>query len=340
MSASVAGRRRQRADQIRRFCTAHGWVEPVGDVTCLAAGEYNESWRVTGSSSAADVHQLVCRINHGTQLQLDDQAAYEFAVLRAVAPSGVTPIPYLLSADAPGGEGRGTMLMEYLPGQPLDYAVDLEGAARCLARVHQLPPSADLIDHGDPLRDVVEEARHLLSARHPHPLPEQGARLTAWLQELAQSAEASGGADLGSVAVVNTEVNSHNFLVDGDTVRLVDWEKAVNSTHYLDLAHFLAPTTTLWIRGYRLSAMERERFFVAYAAASGGSVDAEQAAAGTAVVERFVLLRALCWCYMAFADYAASANAAGREGSSRPRHDATFARITEYLESLDDLIPA
>ena len=76
-----------------------------------------------------------------------------------------------------------------------------------------------------------------------------------------------------SSAVVNTEVNSHNFLVDRShdpaPVGLVDYEKAVNATPFLDLAHFLAPTTTRWKRGYRLTQAERTQFLGAYAEASG-----------------------------------------------------------------------
>ena len=317
-------------------------MQDIEQVSYLASGEYNENWRVVGRSRAAGAASFVCRINHGSQLEMADQAAYEFAALRAVAPSGLTPAPYFLSADAPGGAGAGAMLMEYLPGQPLDYRADLEGAARCLAGIHRLPPSPALIDYRQPLQDLVAEAGRLLSGRRPHPLPKQGARLAAWLDELARSADGAG-VPMEWVAVVNTEVNSHNFLVEGDVVRLVDWEKAVNSTPYLDLAHFLAPTTTLWKRGYRLSVAEREQFFATYATASGGAVDAAEVAAGTAAVERFVLLRALSWCYMAYADYAdrgADPATAAADAGRRPRHHATFARITEYLEGLDDLIPA
>lgn len=148
-------------------------------------------------------------------------------------------------------------------------------------------------------------------------------------------------------------MNSHNFLVDGEAVRLVDWEKAVNGTRYLDLAHFLAPTTTMWKRGIRLSADQRERFFATYADECADSLDGEQLAAGTAVVEPFVILRALSWCYMACAEYAGelvagaavdavdAVDAVGQnKGNYRPRHDETYARITEYLEGLDELIPS
>ena len=80
------------------------------------------------------------------------------------------------------------------------------------------------------------------------------------------------------VAAANTLLAQHHLaisMVTGDFPIPENSDQGPlalrNITPYLDLAHFLAPTTTLWKRGYRLSAMERERFFVAYAAASGGS---------------------------------------------------------------------
>ena len=47
--------------------------------------------------------------------------------------------------------------------------------------------------------------------------------------------------------MVNTELNSGNFLIDPQGVSsLVDWEKPLVSEPGQDLGHFLAPTTTFW----------------------------------------------------------------------------------------------
>ena len=160
----------------------------IDAVTYLAAGEYNENWLVAGRSPAAAAAIFVCRVNHGTQLDLARQAEYEFAALQAVAASSVTPAPYFVSAAAPNGEGRGAIFMEYLPGTPLDYRNDLEGAARCLARIHQLPPSPALIDYRAPAHDLLAESGRLLIAGADHPHPPAGARLRRWRDELAATA--------------------------------------------------------------------------------------------------------------------------------------------------------
>jgi Ser/Thr protein kinase RdoA (MazF antagonist) len=335
-----------RRQAIREFCLERGWLRDVGEINFLAAGEYNENWRVLGTAVGAPGQEFVFRINHGTQLDRADQARYEFAALESVVASGVTPAPYFVADAAPGGVGAGAILMEFLPGTPLEYATDLGGAAECLAAIHALPNSDRLLWYREPARDLLAESARLLGRHADHPLPEAGRRLWGWHAAL------SGRPDLllgPPCSVVNTEVNSHNFVVDRDSpsapVRLVDWEKAVNGSCYLDLAHFLAPTTTRWKRRYRLSAAERELFLRAYVAARGAPGTFDEISGGTAAAEQLVLLRALSWCYMAYAEYVPTntnegtgGDASGPAAKRRLRHDDTLERLTEYLHDLDEFI--
>ena len=83
------------------------------DVRFLAAGEYNENYLVRNGDGLA----YVFRINHGSQLGLDRQIEYEFNVLRAVAPSGVTPAPLFVDPE-PSGLPGGVLLMITFP-EPL-----------------------------------------------------------------------------------------------------------------------------------------------------------------------------------------------------------------------------
>ena len=52
----------------------------------------------------------------------------------------------------------------------------------------------------------------------------------------------------GYECCINTELNSTNFLINGEGKGnyLVDWEKPVYGEPAQDLGHFLAPTTTFW----------------------------------------------------------------------------------------------
>jgi hypothetical protein len=112
----------------------------------------------------------VLRINHGSQLGLgDDQIAYEFTVLTALADSGVTPKP-LACHPRPEPLGGGALLMEFIPGRPLDYRKDLEKAARIFARVHTVPVPDSLIVQADPVTAIAQESFGLLHRFADHPL--------------------------------------------------------------------------------------------------------------------------------------------------------------------------
>jgi thiamine kinase-like enzyme len=143
-----------------------------------------------------------------------------------------------------------------------------------------------------------------------------------------------------AMVMVNTEVNSHNFIVDrqnragADGARLVDWEKAVVSPRYQDLGHFTVATTTRWKADVVLSAHDKSRFLSAYARELerlGAPVPAmEDLEAATGVLERAILLRALSWCYMAWYEYTQT---------DRPiRNPDTFAKIGAYLDESECLL--
>lgn len=322
----------QRGDLVERFLREERWVDGPFVVDFLAAGEYNENYLV----SAGD-DRFVFRINHGTQLQLDRQIAYEYAALETVAPSGVTPRPLRL-CEHHRHLPRGALLMEYLPGRPLDYERDLRGAAECFASIHRLPydaPRGSLLVQASPIDDIVAECRELLD-RHPdHPLPSEGRAIRRYMErvvELARTASFDGE----GLCVVNTEVNSGNFLVDDSAgrsrVRLVDWEKAVASYRYQDLGHFLVPTTTLWKTDYRFDPEARRRFLELYRDAAELPIPLDELDERTGLLERTILLRAFSWVYMAWAEYTS--------GERAIRNEDTFATMRSYLEHIDRFLDA
>src|SRR6056297_66293 len=105
--------------RIQTYLEKSGWVEHPERISFLAAGEYNENYLIEAGDG-----RYVFRINHGSQLGLSDQIGYEFKVLSALAESGVTPRPFAVDSG-PNVFGSGVLLMEYVPGVPLDYRTDL-----------------------------------------------------------------------------------------------------------------------------------------------------------------------------------------------------------------------
>jgi thiamine kinase-like enzyme len=313
---------KDKAEQIIAYLHRKCWLSGTLACSFLAAGEYNENYIVS-----ADGRPYVFRINHGTQLGLENQCEYEFRVLEALASSKVTPLPYQYDMDS-GGLGRGVLLMEYLSGKPLDYHKHLTAAARIFARIHSLPPSRELIWQQNPAVDIARESYGLLTRYPDTYYAAVRRRLVEYHKEIvAGSAEMVRRCKNEELCIVNTEVNSGNFIIGKEHSWLVDWEKAVVSYRYQDLAHFLVPTTTLWKTDYRFSEREKEHFLAMYLEASDSALSVDEAYEKTVMMERIILLRALSWCYMAYYEYVS----AGRELA----HDDTFAKITSYMEEAE-----
>jgi aminoglycoside phosphotransferase (APT) family kinase protein len=321
----------ERCHAIFDFLSGSGWLKLAGPqaVSFLAAGEYNENHLIRAAEG-----DFVLRINHGSQLGLGPgQIEYEFRVLQALSGSGVTPKPFQALRHAPGLGP--VLLMDYLPGEPLDYERDLDLAARIFAAVHTQPvPDEGLLIQAEPLLEIARESLTLITRFADHPLTRARDRLLRACDEVMKLHSVHQGefAD-DPMCVVNTEVNSGNFIVDraSDCGWLVDWEKAVVSCRYQDLGHFLAPTTTLWKTGQRIGPDDRQRFLSAYRAATGLGTPLEILTRRTAILERAVLLRALSWCFMAYYEYTCQARALTSQ--------TTLGRIGHYLENMECFLP-
>ncbi len=310
-------------DEVAAYLRGSGWIQGEAAVEFLAAGEYNENFLVTGSEGV----RYVFRLNHGSQLGLENQIGYEFSVLQAVRGSGVTPVPYFVD-PAPRGLSGGAMLMQYLPGRPLDYCADWAAAADIFAAIHVIPPPVDLVTQINPILSIAAESLALLQRFPDHPMKDRRARLYDYYQEIEALGMAEDELFYGEkLCIVNTEVNSHNFIIGEERTSLVDWEKAVVSLRYQDLGHFLAPTTTLWKSGYRYGNDEKRSFLQRYSRQLGGGPSLDELQWKTRLLERTVILRGLSWCFMAYYEYTAT---------ERPLKSAeTFGKITRYLEDID-----
>jgi aminoglycoside phosphotransferase (APT) family kinase protein len=309
-------------EQIQQFLSDTGWVSSPFRVSFLAAGEYNANYRIDSRNGL-----YVLRINHGSQLGLgDDQIAYEFKVLTALADSGVTPKP-LACHPRPDPLGGGALLMEFIPGAPLDYSRDLEKAAHVFARVHTVPVPDSLIVQADPVTAIAQESHGLLYRFADHPLKKEQELILSYHNTVqALAAETRPLFEAEPLCLVNTEVNSGNFLISPDRACLVDWEKAVVSCRYQDLGHFMVPTTTLWKTDTVLSREDRHRFLSAYHQLACPDILFDDLLEKSRVMEKTILLRALSWCFMAWYEYTQT---------NRPiQNPDTFAKIQQYLSDI------
>ena len=312
----------ERLEQIQQFLSDTGWVFPPFSVTFLAAGEYNANYLVASEDSRS-----VLRINHGSQLGLGDaQIAYEFTVLTALADSGVTPKP-LACHPRPDPLGGGALLMEFIPGRPLDYRKDLKKAARIFARIHTVPVPDSLIVQADPVTAIADESFGLLHRFADHPLKKEQDQILSYFNTVqALAAETRPLFEAEPLCLVNTEVNSGNFLISPDRACLVDWEKAVVSCRYQDLGHFMVPTTTLWKTDILLTPADKKAFLQTYHRHACPDIPFTDLMEKSRVMEQTILLRALSWCFMAWYEYTRT---------KRPiQNPDTFAKIKQYLADI------
>ena len=310
---------------ISSFLVEHEWVQDTPKVSFLAAGEYNQNFMVHSRG-----RRLVFRINRGSQLGLDDQIEYEFKVLQCVEPSGVTPRPLRVHPDHQPF-GGGAMLMQYLPGEALVYERDRKRAAGIFARIHALPPCPELLVQEDPIAAIASESLALINRYPDHALTRQRASLLDYhrrIVRLGEDSRALFAAD--RLCVVNTEVNSGNFLISPESAYLVDWEKAVVSSRHQDLGHFLAPTTTLWKTETLFTREQKDDFLKAYHRHLPDPPAMEELMHLSRIMEQVIVLRGLSWCFMAHHEYTHAA---------KPLTDAgTRDKIEHYMLDIDRII--
>ena len=108
--------------KVAEYLSARDWQDVPAmqgrqfTVSPLAQGEYNLNYLISSDSL-----QLVFRVNIGTQIDRADQILYEYKALHLLKQSGVTPRPHFVD-DTRRFFDRGILIMDYLPGEALDYA--------------------------------------------------------------------------------------------------------------------------------------------------------------------------------------------------------------------------
>ncbi len=338
-----------------------------------ARGEYNESYLFTVGRADGAGHaptRLLLRVNTGSQMHLRDQIGYEMGALRLLEPSGRTPRALYVDGSrdvVPWGVG----VEEWLPGEALDYRRDLAFAARILADVHAVPVTPEaralLVAPAHPLGAIVDECREMFGVYRAWAAADDAVlrtvdRMFARATRIAGAElgrERAWGGGRGDRHIVNTEVNSANFLVNhgdgapaGGGARggragygraagmdngsatggraagagyLVDWEKPVLGEVEQDVGHFLAPTTTFWKTDVILTPAERASFVERYVEAVAGRFDVEGLAERLGDYLVVTCLRGVTWCAMAYTEYAGGGRAIANPDS--------YAKIRAYLSS-------
>ena len=304
-----------------------GWRpgEPFS-VGPLAQGEYNMNYLVRQGDGA-----WVLRVNIGTQIGRADQILYEYHALKLLEPTGVTPRPFYVD-DGREWLAYGVLLMEYLPGEPLDYRRDADAAARLFARVHSQPVAPEenhLIHETRPLSMTYEECSRLLPVYLESELADPALRnylrdVLAWADG-ARHREAYFAADPWP-CIINTEVNSGNFIANREqsTLHLVDWEKPLWGDPSQDLSHFGVATTTLWKTDYRMTEKDKRAFLDAYRAAVSDAHLRDTIKERVRLRDPFNCLRGISWSAMAWVTY--------QTGEHALQNEDTFRKVSAYLQ--------
>lgn len=320
-------------------------AEITEDYELLAQGEYNVNYLFEHPVTR---RKLLLRVNMGSQMHLNRQIEYEAHALKLLEGSGRTPEVLYTDGILRCGD-HGILVMEYLPGDHPHYTnvAEMDGVMACMADIHsvQVPASeviygepdgprgvprdtVKLIAPADPAIAILDECEAMVRTYMDSPLGDSSvkSRLRAMLDRGHEIAAASpedlvGGE--GYRCIINTELNSTNFLVDGDFVRLVDWEKPLYGDPAQDLGHLLAPTTTFWKTDDILSSEETERLMDVYIKAVDGRFDTIGIKERTRRLVNITCLRGLAWCAMAWIQYKDPDKAIANESTRR--------KLDEYL---------
>ncbi len=305
--------------------------EVTEEYRLLAQGEYNRNYVFTHPITG---QELILRVNFGSQMHLENQIQYEYDALRLLERSGRTPRPFFVDGSLKYFP-QGIMVMEFLPGHELDYRRELMYAADCLADIHSVPIPMDvsggLVTPPEPLKAILEECEAMAKVYMDSELgrAETKGKLRQMLDRGWERLKAVPEFH-GYRCCINTELNSTNFLINGDSGNnyLIDWEKPIYGEPAQDLGHFLAPTTTFWKTDVILTGKEMETFIDWYLQAVNGRFDVSGSRERVHTFIPITCLRGVTWCAMAWVEY--------QQPERALINQSTFRKLEAYLS--DDFL--
>lgn len=287
----------------------------------LGQGEYNINYMFNSKKFNKD---LVLRIAVDSQMNLDDQISYEYKSLNLLKNTNRTPkaiyydnskslIPY------------GFLVMEYLPGEHLDYKKDLKIAAETLTKIHNesIPKHNHLLKPENPIESIYRECLDMFKVYSQSKYAK--VEIKDSIEYLLRKGKNIKTKDIGRRTIINTELNSGNFLINGrnDNNYIIDWEKPLYAYPAQDLGHFLAPTTTFWKTDIVLSKEEIDIFINEYCKHSNQYKDKEALWDSVKNYISINCLRGITWCSMAYVEY--------QNPDKIIVNDYTYKKIKDYL---------
>lgn len=286
--------------QDRNFIEKFG-LEEGEDFKLLGHGEYNINYIF---NSLKYGKSLVLRIAIDSQMDLENQIEYEYKALELLRNTGRTP-QAIYYDDSKRLLPYGFLVMEYLPGRTLDYGKDLKKAAEILSDIHgeTLLLENHLISPLDPIGEIYQESIRMFEKYRLSNYA--GREVKGKIEILLKKGRNIKSRDFGEKCLINTELNSGNFLINDDREKsyLIDWEKPIYAYPAQDIGHFLAPTTSFWKTDTILSKEDVSFFIKEYCKNSKKYRSEEELSRSVKDYISMNCLRGITWCSMAYVDY-------------------------------------
>jgi thiamine kinase-like enzyme len=198
-----------------------GWIGRPRMAEPLSGGITNRNYRV-----AVDGEIFVVRIPaaSGSLLGIDRRVEREASRLAAAAGVGPDVIAFI--------EPEGVLVTRFIEGRPVrDHSVHepvmLERIAQSLRRIHQ---AGSIASGFSPFR--VVEAYALTAIRHGGRLPAAHERAHAIAVDIERALSPQ------TPVLCHNDLLNANFIDDGVTIRIVDWEYAGMGDRFFDFGNF------------------------------------------------------------------------------------------------------
>lgn len=267
----------------------------------LGFGEYNINY--TFNSNVYN-KKLILRIATDSQMNISNQIEYEYKSLELLNKTGRVPQPIFYD-NTRELLPYGFLVMEYLPGRHLNYRTDLKIAGELLAYIHNEPvlKPNHLQRPSNPINTIYEECQMMFAKYKISKFAEKSVKNS--IEFLLEKGRNILPFDIGSRTIINTELNSGNFLINerAEDSYVIDWEKPIYAYPAQDLGHFLAPTTTFWKTDIILEKKEINDFIKAYCSNSNQYKDKKELWKSVKTYLAMNCLRGITWCSMAYIEY-------------------------------------
>lgn len=296
-------------------------LENTDGFSILGQGEYNINYIFYSKTYG---RKLVLRIATDSQMDLDNQIRYEYEALELLVNTDRTPKPFYCD-DTMELIPFGFLVMDYLPGRALDYKKELNIAAEILADIHNEPVAENnsLLKPENPIEAIYEECLRMFEKYKSSEYVDKAIRDK--IEYLLAKGQNIKTQDIGERVIINTELNSGNFLINGQGQDnyLIDWEKPLYGYAAQDLGHFLTPTTTFWKTDVILSREEISFFMKEYCKRSKQYKDEKELWNSVKNYLSMNCLRGITWCAMAYVAY--------QNPNKLISNDYTYKKIQSYL---------